>query len=181
MNILEQLKTQTREAHDSIEAKLNLMDPGMTEDKYKEILKGFFGFYATAEKCLREFSELYPEKKEKLSSLKRDLEFFDIKTQSLSALPPEKLSLHSKEEALGLLYVIEGSTLGGQVLSQHFREKFHFQPDQGLDFFSGYGERTMKVWQETRAQILACFEQENLNPDKLIGQREWPSTFLKHG
>ncbi len=44
------------------------------------------------------------------------------------------------------MYVVEGSTLGGQVLSRHFADRLGVSPDRGGGFFHGYGEATGRMW-----------------------------------
>lgn len=48
--------------------------------------------------------------------------------------------------ALGSLYVIEGSSVGGRILARHFGERLGMRPDTGCRFFAGYGERTSQMW-----------------------------------
>lgn len=168
MSILDELKSETRPEHDSIESTLNLMDPSMDEDKYKKILKGFYGYYKTVEELLRSRPEIYPEERWKLSTLENDLNFFNIKSESISAISSEEIPHKSLEDLLGLIYVIEGSTLGGQVLSQHFQKKFALAQNGGLSFFSGYGPQTMNKWKETKSRIEDLVQNNHLNHSALI-------------
>ena len=57
------------------------------------------------------------------------------------------LDLGGGAGALGLLYVVEGATLGGQVISRRLEVK--------LAFFRGYGEATGRMWRETSARLRA--------------------------
>lgn len=168
MSILEELKSQTRPEHDSIESTLNLLDPDMDEEKYKKVLKGFFGFYQTAEDVLRRRSDFYSEGREKRESLRKDLNFFDINPDSVGSIPLQNIPHQKEEDILGLIYVIEGSTLGGQFLGKHFQKKFGFQEGEGLNFFSGYGPQTMKNWMETKSYIENAVSSQNLNKETLI-------------
>ena len=54
----------------------------------------------------------------------------------------EPFEVQSEEQLLGLGYVLEGSTLGGRVLSRRFDE------DRGGPFryFEGYGAATSSMW-----------------------------------
>ncbi len=64
---------------------------------------------------------------------------------ALSALP----------EALGCLYVLEGSTLGGQVLSRHVREAMDIVPGRGGSFFASDGRDVGAMWRAFRAALEA--------------------------
>jgi len=50
---------------------------------------------------------------------------------------------------LGYLYVMEGSTLGGQLISRHFRQTLGIELATGGAYFHGYGEQTGARWKET--------------------------------
>lgn len=52
------------------------------------------------------------------------------------------------ENLLGYLYVIEGSTLGGQVITRILRDHLHLSPSNGARFFYGYGKKTKEKWDE---------------------------------
>ncbi|WP_336924131.1 hypothetical protein, partial [Aquipuribacter sp. SD81] len=58
-------------------------------------------------------------------------------------------------EALGRLYVLEGSTLGGKVLRRHLLACGADVPVAGLACFDPYGERAGRMWQELRAAVEA--------------------------
>jgi heme oxygenase len=53
-------------------------------------------------------------------------------------------------DALGSLYVLEGATLGGQIIAKNFGPKFNLSSSTGLSFFTGYGELTGVKWAEFR-------------------------------
>ena len=87
-------------------------------------------------------------------------------------------ALDSKERIFGSLYVIEGSTLGGQVISRHLKQKFELDEANGAAFFSGYGKETGKMWNGFRESITA-FAENNTNKEEIIaGANE---TFEKIG
>lgn len=48
--------------------------------------------------------------------------------------------------ALGYLYVIEGSTLGGRVLLKHLGPKLHIDARHGGAFLTGYSQDTAANW-----------------------------------
>jgi heme oxygenase len=49
-------------------------------------------------------------------------------------------------ELIGMLYVIEGSTLGGQLISKHLVNYQGITSETGGCFFGGYGENTTALW-----------------------------------
>ena len=146
MSLLTELKSSTRSEHDSIERSLNLLDPEMSLEKYQDILKRFFGFYASVEPELGRYPAVMGEDHLKTPVLKRDLLYFRVDPDSVKKLPTESFTVKNIEEAIGMLYVLEGSSLGAQVLSRHFERELKVSPGKGLDFFSGHGAETMPRW-----------------------------------
>ena len=49
---------------------------------------------------------------------------------------------------IGMLYPIEGSALGGQVISQHLQKNHDLTQNYGAKFFNGYAENTAIKWNE---------------------------------
>lgn len=50
-------------------------------------------------------------------------------------------------QLVGALYVIEGSTLGGQLISRSLNQHLGLTLNTGARFFYGYGEQTALMWQ----------------------------------
>nr|WP_262512340.1 biliverdin-producing heme oxygenase [Adhaeribacter arboris] len=44
------------------------------------------------------------------------------------------------------MYVMEGSTLGGKVISKIVYETLGYTPENGIAFFNGYGTQTGPKW-----------------------------------
>ena len=59
----------------------------------------------------------------------------------------------SVAEQMGCLYVLEGSTLGGQVISRYIHQTLGFSPEHGCEFFYGHGTATGAMWQRFRHGI----------------------------
>ena len=67
--------------------------------------------------------------------------------------------------ALGYMYVIEGSTLGGQMILKHIKMVLGFDEHKGALFFGGYGNETGKRWKEfldifAKYAVAECCEDE---------------------
>lgn len=54
---------------------------------------------------------------------------------------------------MGLLYVIEGSPLGGQHISTALSKYLGLTFDHGARFFHGHGERTLTFWNDFVAYL----------------------------
>jgi len=77
----------------------------------------------------------------------------DAQINALPLAPADALPFDEPSAALGILYVIEGSTLGGQVIAKRIREKLNLTPDLGGHYFSSYGANVMPTWRETKAVL----------------------------
>jgi heme oxygenase len=85
----------------------------------------------------------------KIDILVEDLRFLGDSLSAIDALEHcgELPALETRTQVLGSMYVVEGSTLGGQLLRRHFAERFGFE-SQGARYFTGYGERTGPMWKQ---------------------------------
>ena len=152
--ILGKLKEATKEQHKNLEGTVNVMDEMFSMDNYKNLLAKFYRFYSGIEPELAKlnWSEVKHnfDDRLKLPKIEKDLANLGILDQVKKELSPwDSLpSLDSHAKAFGALYVIEGATLGGQVIKRHLEQHLKITPENGGKFFSGYGEMTGKMWKE---------------------------------
>jgi len=59
--------------------------------------------------------------------------------------------------AMGILYVMEGSTLGGRVILKNVADVLGYDEHSGAAYFTGYGEQTGPLW-KSFVQDLLQFE-----------------------
>lgn len=137
------LETQTRPAHERVEALLAL-DEAATLARYLAYLQAMHAVIASVEDILardvrlREF-DLEPRRK--CQRLERDLAFFGMPPAPGHVPLPE-----DRAARVGWLYVIEGATLGGRVLLRRLVPRWSLAPERGAAFLAGYGERTAQMW-----------------------------------
>lgn len=148
------LREATRPWHDSIERSLPLMRPGLTLSRYGAILARYWGFYGPWEAVVGEVlaDEAFFGPRRKLRLIESDLAALGIELAALprcAGLP----ALDGRAAALGSLYVIEGSTLGGQLLSRHVRDCLGLGPGDGGAFLASYGPAVGEMWRATRARL----------------------------
>src|SRR5436305_14438911 len=119
--LFQRLRRETLNLHQTLETDLNLLNPEMALEEYRALLEGFYGFYGPWEKRVAgHIDELLPrwtEERCKTPMLERDLRFL---RSDLTQIPrcPALPDTSSPTALLGSLYVLEGATLGGQVLSR---------------------------------------------------------------
>lgn len=165
--LLQRLKAETRPHHERAERSVHLMDPGLTLEHYRRHLEALYGFYGPLEAMLaQQPAELVPElrvsERWKLPLLARDLLALGHDDASLARLPraPWLPPLPGLPEALGCFYVLEGATLGGQLILRHLQRHFAGTPAGDFAFFRAYGEDVGPMWKAfgealTRASMAA--------------------------
>ena len=153
MMILAKLKEQTAEQHQRLEAKLDILARLSSPQGYKSLLEQFYGFYLPLEIHLG--SVMCPAgslsnftARRKTPLLEKDLLFLDLSERDLAELPQcQKLpTVESEAQAFGCLYVLEGATLGGQIISKYVADKLGYERERGATFFKSYGAEVRAMW-----------------------------------
>jgi heme oxygenase len=68
---------------------------------------------------------------------------------------------------VGCLYVLEGATLGGQVIARRLQETLKIGPENGASFFHGYGRDAGHLWKSFRA-ALAAYASDRWRQEQII-------------
>ncbi len=125
--------------------------PGFPLVRYGMILRAYHRFYAAMEPALLECIgrlgvpfDYVP--RVKLPWLRSDLQALSL---GLPEAPARGLFEPVEDsDLIGILYAIEGSTVGGQVVARHLAEHLGLGPDTGARFFNAYGPGTTDRWRE---------------------------------
>lgn len=149
MDVHHRLKERTQVYHQQIErASLitQLMSSSISREGYYRLLKQFHAYILPCENIIlnSSWSSLL-EGREKTSKLTSD--FLDLgisNKRQCEVLPP----LICREDILGYLYVMEGATLGGQIIATILQERLGLTAQYGARYFNGYGPNTMEMWVE---------------------------------
>jgi len=181
LSVLARLKAETRPQHDELDAALDLTSGSITLDFYRQTLEGFYGFYRPLELGMRAVGGwdergLDMQGRWKTPLLERDLRALGV--DDLAALPVcTDLPPHgSVGAAFGCLYVLEGSTLGGQLINRSLQKTLAMTLDTGGCFFNGYGDRTGPMWQEFRVALEAFALRSGEGDDVVAAARATFST-----
>lgn len=89
----------------------------------------------------------------RLPMLQADLMALGMAEEEIQGLPRCEAAAElcaSTPAALGSMYVMEGSTLGGQLIGRALGEA-DWLPEGGLAYFNPYGKRTGEMWREYRS------------------------------
>ena len=166
--ILQKLKESTRHQHEDVEGAVDVMSKLFSLEDYKAMIAKFRSFYSAYEptlpyEALKAAGFDYDERR-KLPSLDRDAEILGIhEAKQFSDLP----DVSSVARAFGSIYVIEGSTLGGQVISRHLRDQLELTPDNGGAFFASYGPKVGSMWKQF-GEAITAFSGDGANDDEII-------------
>lgn len=155
MRLLSLLKSETADAHTALEQNLNLFERARTKEDYRRLLIRFFTLHEPLEQRLADALH-WPAlgfdfaARRKAPLARHDLRTLGATDPDLDALPRAAAlpAIDSHAAAVGCLYVLEGSTLGGQFISKHFASTLGLTPETGGRFFHGYGPHTATRWRE---------------------------------
>jgi len=149
---LKQLRAATGPMHTALEANpvsASLMSPEITSAIYMRYLSLMSEVISFSEKVVfPALMDIIPDldQRHKLPQIHADLHALNfIGGADMKLFYPVDKSF-SVPFALGYMYVIEGSTLGGRVILKHIQSKLGIEEQKGGSFFSGYGADTGVRW-----------------------------------
>lgn len=147
------LAEATRALHVEVESRLELKSALHSKASYADMLAILFRWWSPAEASLDRFE--WPEavewpKRRRAHVLEGDLRRLG---HPIPAPGPEPL-VRSIDEAWGWLYVLEGSTLGGRIISRMLAAELAIGPNDGGAFHHGYGDDGGPMWRT----LGRCFE-----------------------
>jgi heme oxygenase (biliverdin-IX-beta and delta-forming) len=153
-SIVALLRSQTQDAHGALEAQLGLLEQPASSECYAHLLSRFLGFHLVWEDDLKAFPALAREMemRSRLRHLRHDLRMLGLTEADINGVPlcVDAHGLTANEaHALGSFYVLEGSTLGGQLITRHLSSE-RWLPAEGLSYFNPYGSRTGDMWRSFR-------------------------------
>ena len=149
-----QLRRATAALHVEIERKLDLT--ALSIDRYRLILKAFYGFHAPLEARMAVNAPApgftWPAR---AALVERDLLAVGVPASAIAQLPRcENLpALARRGQLAGCLYVVEGACLGGQIIARGLQQRLEIGPETGAAFFAGEGSGTAARWSRVVAWI----------------------------
>lgn len=164
VDVLSRLRAETRTAHEALETDLDIFRHLGSEEGRRRLARRFHGLHAGAEAALGPWLSPVPgldyDTRRRGPALDRDLAHFRETAPAPCPVTPPA----SRAEALGFLYVLEGSTLGGQTI----RKQLHKQGQSlaGVSFLDPYGAETGPRWKS----FLAILDRECPANDPDAGQ-----------
>jgi heme oxygenase len=156
-DVLRRLRTETAAEHRAVEETLDLLSPQLTRDRLVDVLDRMHGFWQSAEAGLDAWADAHPADADRIGwAGRRRTALFAADLAALDAAPgraPELPDVGDTDAALGRLYVLEGSSLGGVFIDRHLASLPQLADAGRLSAFSPYGERTGAMWHAFRAGV----------------------------
>lgn len=151
--IMQRLREETRLNHVMLEQRVDLRRLGSSEHEYRRLLRRFYGYYQPVETALGELPWLTAgfdfDARRKAPLLRQDLLALGDCSSTLAALPLCRClpDLSDLARGTGCLYVLEGATLGGQVILRYLQRRAPAVCAKADRFFDGYGADGAQMWQ----------------------------------
>lgn len=169
LSVAQLLKQETAVSHVHTE---NILSPRLASihsfDDYAAILKTFFGYFHPLESMIRFY--ITPgilediDERRNSSFITNDLKAIGYSTEPL-AFCTQLPKINSSLAALGAMYVLEGSTLGGRMISRMLMKNTLVPfSNSNLHFFNGYKDETGKKW----TSFLAVLEEHAEGVDAIV-------------
>lgn len=143
------LKVETASAHKVLEERVNAVGLTGRLHDYVELLSRFLALYRPLEEALRrlEWGNVAIDfaGRRKLPWLERDLKILGCDPEAIGDwlnIP----RVTNANEGLGVLYVMEGASLGGQLIGKWLHSELGIGSGNGGRFFSSYGGRIGEMW-----------------------------------
>ncbi|MBE9461268.1 biliverdin-producing heme oxygenase [Dyadobacter subterraneus] len=164
---LKDLRGQTSESHDNLEENKYskvILDPVVKMSDYQLYIAKLYGVTKACE------NDIYPAissvltdigQRFKSQLIEDDLRKTGFSKEQVANLPVFKFNPSSTADALGTMYVLEGSTLGGKILYKHINQVLRLNEETGASYFYGYGQQTGLLWKTFISTLANYAVEEN--------------------
>lgn len=156
-SVLQMLRAATSVQHRALEARLPLTHVDLDHGTYAKIIEAYYGFHMPLQRRIEGFlaPQAFDLERHKLAALLKDLRALGCSDRQIQALPlcTALPALDSHAQLLGIMYVMEGATLGGQVLRRIIAARLAIDADNGGEFLDVYGRDTGRLWKAFLKQL----------------------------
>lgn len=171
IHFLDRLKNHSAAAHKKLEnltVSTSILSPDMKIGDYCHYLSLMQDVHQSIEEIVYPMlstiiSDL--KEREKGHLIEDDLSYLNYtKRESVLIFKTEPLTIPF---ALGMLYVTEGSSLGGRYILKNVTKVLGMNDQKGVSYFTGYGDTTGSYW-KVFLNILTAEEQKNDSATEII-------------
>ncbi|RYD83165.1 MAG: hypothetical protein EOP53_01610 [Sphingobacteriales bacterium] len=147
--LIEKVRLATADNHKKLEEQLfPYINAIQLKEQYAKLLNAFYGYIFPVQEKIIQFinKDIVPDIMERrnASFIANDLAALNFPLNNNTAVALPDIKDHAS--AMGALYVLEGSTLGGKIISKTIADKL--QSTEALSFFKGYGPETGPMWKK---------------------------------
>jgi len=184
---LSDLRAATADQHKALEAtplSAKLVSKELTIDAYVNYLLHMRDVVVFCEQTVfpvvqHLFGDL--EQRRKLAAIDEDLEVLTTRIELpvfvpafVAAIPDDDVAF-----ALGCMYVVEGSTLGGRMLLTHVKGLLGLSEYSGGRFFAGYGADTGSMWKEF-IRVMSDYAVQNICTGQVVAGARYAFSAIEH-
>lgn len=153
-SFLKNLRAVTGPAHEALEQNrvtAVLMTPGVSLQDYTTYLQRLYGFMAPAEEIVYTGTDtIMPDIQQRIKAhlILEDLRALDLPEEQLQSLPIfDAAGIYTTQaEKMAGMYVMEGSSLGGNVIFKHLHKTIGITPEKGAAYLTAYGAENGIMW-----------------------------------
>ncbi len=160
LDIMAVLKADTAAQHAHVETLMPFFRETFSLQQYVRTLGVFLGFFEPLEHRLAAVAGwnafgIDLRNRRRAHLLRTDLYALGVSDQDIAALPRCHRLPHLTNRYIGLgcLYVLEGSTLGGQLISRELTSRFGIEQFSGTSFFCSHGANVGQAWKEFGSSV----------------------------
>ena len=147
--IIERIREATADSHKQLEEKLFPFINNINSNKdYGKLLNAFYGYIFPVQEMIAAHIDrtIVPDMEQRRNAARITEDLFSISVEPHHQFATDLPLINDHASALGALYVLEGSTLGGKIISKTISERLG--KNEGLSFFRGYGAETGSMWKK---------------------------------
>lgn len=184
--ILAKLKESTRAQHENLEKVVNVMESGFTRDAYGRLIAKFYQFYKAIEPKVSASgvgsTGFDLAERSKTCLLEDDLKNLGIyeTVNEIAPILTDLPKVDTPAKAFGTLYVLEGATLGGQIITRHLKQHLALDAETGCSFFNSYGDQVGPMWKKFGVAITEFAEQNGDDQTIIQAARDTFDAFAKY-
>jgi heme oxygenase len=109
----------------------------------------------------------------KLPAILHDIQTLQEETITLKPVVPLPMpEIPNIARAMGMAYVIEGSTLGGRIILKRVSERLQLNSPECTSFFTGYSEQTGSMWKSFMDALTAYAINQHQQEEIIAGAVE---------
>ena len=176
--LAERLKTETDAEHRSLEARLGFDLHNPDQAIAMAMLRGFYGVLVPLEPAMLAHLPVRLADRGKLTLLRHDLSALGLSEAAIQAIPspPAPWLPTTQAQALGAMYVTEGSTLGGKLIVKALRRLPEW-PLSNQSYFDPYDAETGARWQAFKLHLNGTAPQDG---DAVVDAAKRTFALLEH-